>query len=126
MVDRHPSKGRRKKACSKKIRLNLSLDISEEAQADVLDIVQWLDARSEEAGDRFLADSAACFDRLLRLPNTGRRYETGQGRDLGFRYGRVSARFHDYLVFYFVRSQRLRIVAITHGSRDLELLLRDR
>jgi plasmid stabilization system protein ParE len=102
------------------------LEVTDDAQNDMLSIVEWLDERSISAGNNFLSDSRECFARLLRRPNAGRKFEPIIHTGRSFRYCRVSARFRSYFVFYEAHPRSIRIVAIVHGSRDLEVLLHAR
>lgn len=63
------------------------------------------------------------LDQLAQQPDCGALYPTRNRKLQGLRMLPVIG-FHDYLVFYRVESESLRILYITHGARHLLRLFR--
>lgn len=99
-------------------------DFSVAARREILAIVNYLDERSEFAGDWFLEDIHLCAIELLRFPNSGRAVPESLGLRRGMRYVRLSSRFESYLVFYRATKQVVRVMRVVHGARDIERVLK--
>jgi toxin ParE1/3/4 len=79
---------------------------------------------SPEAAERFLRAAFDAFDRIADFPRIGAAPSYRNARLTDLRRGRVPG-FENYLVFYVVREEAVRIVRVLHGAQDLEVVLRD-
>lgn len=97
--------------------------LSARAQRDWLAIVNYLDDRSELAGDRFIRDVEDRVSWLARYPNAGRVVDGSRQRPGALRIITVSSSFDQYLIFYRAYRLTLRVVHIKHGARDWRAIL---
>lgn len=67
---------------------------------------------------RFMAAVSASYDFLLENPLAGSTVKAFDPRLPEVRFWRVKG-FEDYLVFYRTLSERLEVVRVLHGARDL-------
>ena len=104
--------------------MNRRIEVSRAARRDLIEIVPYLDAHSDVAGDWFLRDSQARFTMLTRYPAAGRPVTRRFTNPGALRRTRISPRFADYLSFYRAYQRHLRVVRILHAARDLEAILR--
>ena len=100
------------------------MDVSIAARRDVLAIADYLGERSEDARRRFFDETDACLRTLDVVPFIGRVVKPARGRGTALRSYRVSGRFWQYLVFYRVFTNSIRIVRIVHGAQDTRTILR--
>ena len=97
--------------------MNLPVEESEFVFCDVQDIVRYLRRRSPAAANRFVTEFRATVDFLAAMPGVGRaRPEFGIA---GLRSWRVEG-FRKHLLFYEEGPDRIRILRVLHGSRDLQ------
>ena len=97
--------------------MKLLVEESEFIYCDVHDILRYLRRRNPGAAVRFLEAFKSTVDLLSGMPHLGRLRP-----DLGvpqLRSWRVSA-FRNYLVFYEVLPNRIRLLRVLHGSLDLQ------
>lgn len=101
--------------------MKLPVEESEFIPCDILDIVRYLRQRNPAAAIRFVAAFKFTVDLLSEMPHLGRRRpdlgaaETRSWRVRGFR---------NHLIFYDVLPDRVRLLRVLHGYRDLQAELR--
>ncbi len=85
---------------------------SNQAEADLVDILVYLRMRNQNAGDRFESELEAKCHVLAQFPLIGRSRE-----DLApsLRSSVVSP----YVIFYRPREDGIEIIRVLHGARDL-------
>lgn len=83
----------------------------------------YLDEGAFEAADRLANELHGAFEHLARHPGTGSpRY--GKLLDLpGLRGWRLND--FPYLIFYFERTERIDVIRVLHGARDIAAALLD-
>jgi plasmid stabilization system protein ParE len=91
----------------------LRVDVSYRARFDILDIHSYISEHSLAAADRMLVRFSQRFDELRELPHLGRdRSELGSSlRGL---------LIDGYIAFYIVEAERIVIVRVIDGRRDVE------
>jgi toxin ParE1/3/4 len=91
----------------------LRVVVSLRAQSDILDVHSYLAEHSLAAADRMLARFSERFDELCKFPLLGRdRSELGPSpRGL---------LIDGYIAFYIVETERIVIVRVLDGRRDIE------
>jgi toxin ParE1/3/4 len=100
--------------------MKVPVEESEFVYCDVQDIVRYLRPRSPSAANRFVVEFKATVDFLATMPGVGHpRPEFGIA---GLRSWRVEG-FRRHLVFYEELPDRIRILRVLHGSRDLQAAL---
>jgi toxin ParE1/3/4 len=85
---------------------------SERADADLLEILNYLDEHSPVAAERFATALTERCLQLGRLPGMGRSREE-------LRPGIRSIVVEKYVVFFRVTESSVRILRILHGARDM-------
>jgi plasmid stabilization system protein ParE len=93
--------------------------LSPAAETQIGDIVEYIAADSEDAAVRVRDALYSAFEQLARTPGIGHRRQDLTDRPLKF------WSVHSYLVVYNPASDPLTIVAILHGARDVERLLKN-
>jgi len=97
--------------------MKLPVEESEFIPCDILDIVRHIRRHNPSAAARFLEAFKSSVNLLAGMPELGRLRpdldapETRSWRVHGFR---------NYLIFYEVLPDRLRLLRLLHGSRDLQ------
>lgn len=92
------------------------------ARADVEAAVDWYTREGgEEVAARFVADLEAAYARIGSSPGAGSPHWGDVLRLPGLRH-RPLKRF-PYLVFFIERAERIEIVRMLHGSRDIPATL---
>ncbi len=92
------------------------------ASAEIDDIAEYIAAESLEAATRFLESAEQTFSRISEQPGIGSsRYAHIAYLD-GLRFWPVPC-FEKYLVFYIERQDRIDVLRVLHGSRDIPILL---
>jgi toxin ParE1/3/4 len=102
--------------------MKLPVEESEYIVCDVLDIVRYLRQRSPVAAVRFIEAFRCTVEALAKMPKLGR-----LRRDLGVpetRSWRVTG-FRNYLLLYEALPDRLRLLRVLHGYRDLQAELKN-
>jgi toxin ParE1/3/4 len=93
------------------------------ADRDIDEIADYLaDEAGLETGLRFLSEYYSTLRLLASQPGIGWPCRIANQRLIGVRVFRVSARFRNYLIFYHPLPDRIEIVRVIHGSRDIEAL----
>lgn len=97
--------------------MKLPVEESEFIPCDILDIVRRIRPHNPVAAVRFVEAFKSSVDLLARMPALGRvRPDLGAPETRSWRVGR----FRKYLIFYEVLPDRLRLLRVLHGSRDLQ------
>jgi toxin ParE1/3/4 len=87
--------------------------LTPEAQANLLDIIDFIARDDPEAADRVLAEFESEFELIGNTPGIGHYRE-----DLLNQHHRFSS-IYSYLIVYRWRETPIQIIAIVHGARDL-------
>jgi toxin ParE1/3/4 len=77
---------------------------------------------NREAAERFLEFAEYAFAQLAITPNMGRILPLLLSNMGIIRQWRIK-NFKDYLIFYQVQEERVEVLRVLHGARDLEELL---
>src|SRR5580698_9750662 len=93
------------------------------AKRDVLDLFDHISLDNEGAALRFLSATESGFRDLAQNPTMGAACEYRGARGKGLRRWRVKG-FENYLIFYLAFSDRIEIVRVLHGARDIERLFK--
>ncbi len=97
--------------------MKLPVEESEFIPCDILDIVRRIRPHNPPAALHFVEAFKASVDSLARMPGLGRmRPDLGVSETRSWRVGK----FRRYLIFYEVLPDRLRLLRVMHGSRDLQ------
>lgn len=92
------------------------------AAEDLKQIVVYLDARSRNAGDRFLQSFSRATDLLRQMPRAGAlRRQTGRLK--GLRSWPMQD-FGPYIIFYMPLSDGIDILRVLHGARNVDREIR--
>ncbi len=91
--------------------------LSVDAAADLDEIWEFIAADSVDAADRWIGKLFDAFENLGRLPNVGHRRE-----DLT-KYSVLFWPVAAYVIIYRKEKDRVEIVAVTQGSRDIPAFL---
>ena len=95
--------------------------ISEEAERDLETVYVYIGEDNPEAAEHFARATSEALNQLHRHPELGPRpgFPTRHKR---LRFWVVSG-FHNYLIFYEITKEELKIIRVLHGARDLRRLL---
>lgn len=97
--------------------MKLPVEQSEFIPCDILDIVRRIRPHNPAAAARFVETFKSSVELLARMPALGRlRPDLGTPETRSWRVNR----FRRYLIFYEVLPDRLRLLRVLHGSRDLQ------
>jgi toxin ParE1/3/4 len=97
--------------------MSLPAEESEFIPCDVEDIVRRLRRRDPGVADRFVEEFKSTVELLSGMPHLGRpRPDLGAP---GMRSWRVGS-FRNFLLFYEVLPDRLQLLRVLHGYRDLQ------
>ena len=99
--------------------MSLDLLVQPQAQLDIDEHAAYLDDRTPDAGDRFLAELQHVFDRLVTFPGFGQPFPTRRYPDLR----RVVLPSFPVSVFYRAAANAIIVGRVLHHSRDLPPLL---
>jgi plasmid stabilization system protein ParE len=91
-----------------------------DAELDLDEIWEYIAQDNIQAADRWIAKLFEAFDALARTPGMGHKRE--DLTTLPILFWPVGA----YLILYRVKSERVEIVAVTQGARDIPSFLRRR
>jgi toxin ParE1/3/4 len=87
--------------------------VSDQADADLRQIYRYLAERNAAAAESLIREIDRKFENLSHFPFIGRERST---LSAGIR----SVVTHPYVVFYTVEPDRIIIVRVLHGSRDID------
>lgn len=95
------------------------------ARIDMLEQGEYYDSEGgEELGDRFIAECEAGFARLALYPESGTRVRLKHPQLEDCRFILVPG-FEKILIFYKLSDEKIQIVRVLHGARDIETVLDD-
>jgi toxin ParE1/3/4 len=95
------------------------------AVLDIIEIADYLaQAASLASADRFVDAVERTIDRLAAFPGTGVRYDPENPAYVDIRIGMVD-RFRSYLIVYRAEDDRLEVLRVLHGARDVGRILAD-
>lgn len=90
------------------------------ARTDQLDIAVYYDgAGGEAAGNRFIDQCDVAFERLTRFPESGTLVRYKHPKLEGCRFILVPG-YEKILIFYKALRDRIEVVRILHGARNIE------
>jgi toxin ParE1/3/4 len=92
-------------------------------EQDLPEIYAFIARDDPAAAERVLDAFEETFARLAQHPNSGVPYPTRNPKLESLRMFPVTG-FRDYLIFYHVGADRIRIIYVTHGARHLLRLFR--
>src|ERR1041384_6075005 len=104
--------------------MNGQLHIRPDAHRDLDDIAAHIQKDNDEAAIRFLDNAAATFDMLARAAGIGTLYRVRGARFTELRCFPVRG-FGNYLVFYDRMPDRIDVVRVLHGARNIPRILRE-
>lgn len=93
------------------------------ATIDIDDIVLYLTSSNPDIALRFFDDVRSTFADLARNPSIGVIYGSSNSRLQDLRRWPVK-NFDTYLIFYKNAGDRVEIIRVLHGKRDLEIALK--
>ena len=100
----------------------MPIEKKSQAKADLLEIADYIAADNPEAAEAFLDAAEATFEFIASLPSVGRTFRFQSPAAEGMRVWRVEG-FERYLIVYRTVEDRIDIVRVLHGSRDIAGLL---
>lgn len=105
--------------------MNRGIDKQPRAETDLIDCFGYIGEHGGlEAADRFLEAVDATLRLIAKTPGIGAPHETDKPRLEGVRCTRVS-KFKKYLLFYRSFDDRIELVRVLHGARDIDQILDD-
>ena len=95
------------------------------AQDDILRQFRWylVEQEAAEAAFQFVEAVEASVEQLLRMPNMGAPRELRNPALKGLRLWPVKE-FEEFLIFYVVVGDTVRVIRILHGKRDIDRILK--
>jgi len=98
-------------------RLPLTLDLAEEADADIEEIGLYFARQAPEVEGRFYLAFNKTICQLVTSPFLGERCRFRNPKTKGMRVWQVSS-FSNYLIFYRPKGDTLQVLRVIHGARD--------
>ncbi len=93
------------------------------AEADLIGCYAYLGAKaSEQTADRFLSAVEKTLTLIGKSPGIGAPHATNRSRLAGLRCLPVS-KFERYILFYQAFDDRIELVRVLHGARDIPRIL---
>ena len=99
----------------------LSVILTALAQADIHDVVSYLDEQSYDLGDRFFDQVNRTLERLSEMPELGTVTQWEDRRSKSIRIWPVKD-FPNHLIFYQIEAVELVVLRVLHGSTNYETL----
>ena len=93
------------------------------ASRDLMEYFAFIARDKIAPADRFLRVAEETFDHLARLPTAGRVWESPLPQLDGVRVCPMPPPFRNYLIFYRFDDATLEVIAVIHGTRNLEAVL---
>ncbi len=103
--------------------MSLPVDVSIRARSDLREILAFFKKHDAKLSGRFRAAVKEGFSTLATHPGLGRAEDYGEAAFAGMRLCRVPE-FDKYLIFYRSFEDRIEIVRVVDGRRDLPKLFR--
>jgi plasmid stabilization system protein ParE len=89
------------------------------AEADILGQVEWYAARGlSDVARRFYVEAVGAIDALSAMPNAGVATHLRSAQLAGLRSWSVGG-FDDFRVYYLVDAEKLIVLRVLHGKRDI-------
>ena len=88
---------------------------------DLIEIADYIAKGSMNASDRFLQATEQAFKQLADMPGIGAIREYNNPTFIGMRMWPVPG-FERYLIFYRATAERLDVLRVLHGARDLHAI----
>jgi toxin ParE1/3/4 len=101
------------------------LQVSNEAVADVENLARYIFERNQSAAYRFCDAIDVSLSTLVQHPRSGALYAMQLKPIEGLRKYTVPA-FPNYLIFYQIDEQNVRVIRVLHGARDIGAALRSK
>jgi toxin ParE1/3/4 len=95
---------------------------TEQAIVDIAEQAGFIAEDNPEAAERSIAVVRATIASLGDKPTRGGSYKTGHPKLKGLRR-LVVPRFNNYLIFYFDLKDKVRVISVIHGARDIPSIL---
>lgn len=99
-----------------------TLQLLPRATEDITEIATYLARSSPRASERFLVEVEEFLAALVQAPGVGSLWRTRSKRFAGVRVVTLS-HFKKYVVFYRFDSDKLEVLRIVHGARNLTRIL---
>ena len=95
------------------------------ARDDILRQFRWylVEQHAADAAFRFVEAVEASVEQLVRMPNMGAPREIRNPALKGLRLWPVKD-FDEFLIFYVVAGDTVRVIRILHGKRDIDRILK--
>jgi toxin ParE1/3/4 len=95
------------------------------ARDDITQQFRWylVEKDAPDAAFRFVDAVEASVEQLLRTPNMGAPREPRNPALKGLRVWPVNE-FDEFLIFYVVQGDTLRVIRVLHGKRDIDRILK--
>jgi toxin ParE1/3/4 len=94
------------------------------ARADLQEIGLYIARRNPQAARRFLRATSRTIAMLAAQPVIGELYDSRDPAFAGIRIATVD-RFRSYLIAYRATDDRIEILRVLHGARDVDQILTD-
>jgi toxin ParE1/3/4 len=96
--------------------------LTEAAAADIIEQADWYESQADgRLAERWEKAVTAAALRILRNPHSGSPCKFSPTELHGIRRTSISG-FSKHLLFYIVEDNKVRILRVLHGARDLESL----
>jgi toxin ParE1/3/4 len=95
---------------------------SKQVDDDTAEQADFIAQDNLEAAIRYLQAVDAAMKNLASFPEIGQVYQTKNPRCRGLRWVLVPE-FKNYLIFYFNHSDRIQVVRVLHGARNIVSVL---
>ncbi len=102
----------------------MSVLIRPAAESDLIEIADYLDARSAQVAERFQAAAQRTFELLELQPGMGRPHAPPHPNLPGLRVWRIID-FPRYAVYYLPADDGITIVRVLHTSRDRTTIIEE-
>ena len=104
--------------------MSLRIVLPRLVERDLAEVADFIGKSDHTAGLRFLSAAKNTLATLAQMPGMGALWESDDERLHDIRVWRIRG-FKKYLIFYRTYANRLEIVRILHGARDIEEIIKD-
>ncbi|MEC9373647.1 MAG: type II toxin-antitoxin system RelE/ParE family toxin [Planctomycetota bacterium] len=104
--------------------MKVQVRVHARAVRDVESQAVFIAAESADAAERIWDAFGMAIEQVAANPGIGKRWETDDSRIAGVRWWSLPG-FDQHLLFYCATDQRLDILRVIHGARDLSTLFAD-